>query len=188
MLSPLTTPYADTQASDLSWTLGLDRMDALAVLPLDLDHLLGRTARSDAGPRSGRSGRSGRLELRLLGASHQVLLELAGRKLSETVACLPDRAGSMPSGVRQQVHGLAYDFSSSTSRSLSDADFSAQVAALRETYEGHPRALVGFFPGAADAVTALVAEVVEGGIGWRTWHAYPQTGELVATRTLVESS
>ncbi|WP_143668241.1 DUF2617 family protein, partial [Streptomyces carpinensis] len=32
---------------------------------------------------------------------------------------------------------------------------------------------------------ALLAQHQEGQVHWRTWHAYPQDGQLVATRTRV---
>ena len=35
------------------------------------------------------------------------------------------------------------------------------------------------------AFTALLAQRHEGQVHWRTWHAYPQDGQLVATRTRV---
>jgi len=35
------------------------------------------------------------------------------------------------------------------------------------------------------AFTAQRAWSVEGGAAWRTWHAYPQAGELVETLSVV---
>ncbi|MFD0785789.1 DUF2617 family protein, partial [Micromonospora azadirachtae] len=48
-------------------------------------------------------------------------------------------------------------------------------------------ALVGVFPGDPDAVTALAVRSGSPGgeVAWRTWHAYPQTNELVLTETVV---
>jgi len=40
-------------------------------------------------------------------------------------------------------------------------------------------ALLGAFPGSPHAITAI--EVVAS--GWRTWHVYPQSGEIVSTVT-----
>jgi hypothetical protein len=116
------------------------------------------------------------LQLRLLGASHQAVL--AGRCV-ETVACLPGRPPSLPSAVDDPAAG--YRFAAEVRR----LDRAA-LAALRESLADDPFALIGVFPGSPDAVTGLRADVGPGGItGWRTWHAYPQTGELVVTRTEV---
>lgn len=55
MLTTLQTSYSDTRAADLAWTLGREPLPALAVLDLELA--------------------AAKVQLRLLGASHQVLLE-----------------------------------------------------------------------------------------------------------------
>ena len=62
-----------------------------------------------------------------------------------------------------------------------------RVAALRADLADDPYALVGVFPGDVDAVTALSVrpDPPDGTVGWRTWHAYPQTNELVLTETVV---
>lgn len=49
--------------------------------------------------------------------------------------------------------------------------------------EGHPRGLVGVFPGDPSAFTALVTQGGVDRLLWRTWHAYPQEGRLVCTRS-----
>lgn len=69
MLTTLNTAYTDTRADDLAWALGREPLPALAALDLEL-----------AGAK---------LQLRLLGASHQVLLEEEQGSCSETVACIP---------------------------------------------------------------------------------------------------
>lgn len=68
MLTTLNTSYTDTRAADLAWALGREPLPALATLDLELD--------------------GARLQLRLLGASHQVLLEEERGSCSETVACI----------------------------------------------------------------------------------------------------
>ena len=62
-----------------------------------------------------------------------------------------------------------------------------RIAGLRADLADDPYALVGVFPGDADAVTALAVrtDLPHGSLGWRTWHAYPQTNELVLTETVV---
>lgn len=158
MLVQLDTPYADTTAGDLCFALGLSRQPALHVLEL-----------ADA-----------RLQLRLLGASHQVVY--ADRWI-ETVACLPGRRAGLPPTVTDQ----GYRFTADVHR-LDAAEMSRTVAGLRERLADDPAALIGVFPGSPDAVTALVAGPTGNGTGtvWRTWHAYPQSGELVITRTEVD--
>ncbi|BCB90254.1 DUF2617 family protein [Phytohabitans suffuscus] len=144
MLVRLDTPYADTTAGDLSFALGLPELPALHVLRLP------------------------GLELRLLGASHQVIwTTVDGERCVETVACLPGRDPRLPPAVDSP--GYAF---SSTVEPLPGVPPWRELAA-------DPRALVGVFPGDPNAVTALRAQES----GWCTWHAYPQTGELVTTRT-----
>ncbi|HEU4423245.1 MAG TPA: DUF2617 family protein [Pilimelia sp.] len=159
MLVNLDIPYADTTAADLSFALGLPAQPALHTLVV---------------PGAG-------LELRLLGASHQVVL--AGRCV-ETVACLPGRAPHLPATVDDPVAG--YRFAAEVRR-LAPADMAAEVAALKARLATDPDGLIGVFPGSPDAVTGLLArfDPAAGTVGWRTWHAYPQTGELVVTGTEV---
>jgi hypothetical protein len=174
MLAALDTVYADTRADALSFALGLPAMDALAVLPLTCSGV--------------------RVELRLLGASHQVM---AG-PVSETVACLPGRPGPLPAAVRETVGGWSYDFTAGV-RGYDRQGFESAVTGLRARLADRADALTGAFPGSPYAVTALVLDRAPDPagapgtgagagpvIGWRTWHAYPQSMEIVATRTRVE--
>lgn len=168
MLRSVDTPYADTDAGSLSFLLGGEPLAALDTLVVP----------DVAGPGSS-------LELRLLGASHQALLDTSAGRCAEVVACLPGTAPGLPSEVDTVVVGLPYRFQARVERYPSAA-FRAVVTDLKQRYTHHPRALVGVFPGAPDAITALVAlPVVGGAVGWKTWHAYPQTGEVAVTRTTV---
>lgn len=162
VLVALRTPYVDSRAADLSLTLGGPELPALAVRDLDLP----------GGPR---------LRLRLLGASHQVV---AGT-LTETVACLPGRRPHLPDTLHDATAG--YRFTATVLRPAGDG-LRTRVAALRAELAGDPYALVGVFPGDEDAVTALAVapDPPAGAVAWRTWHAYPQTNELVLTETVVE--
>jgi len=167
MLATIRAPFADTRAADLSWSLGLWSLGqaplaALAVLDLGPGDL--------------------RLQLRVLGASHQVLLATPGGSCSEVVACLPDRTAGLPSAAHRDLAGWSYSFRSHTSRHA-DAELTDRIARLRAELTGDPGALVGEFPGSPAAVTALRADLAAAQIGWTTWHAYPQTGELVTTVT-----
>jgi hypothetical protein len=164
MRATLDTPYLDTRADALSFALGLPPLDALAVLPVE---------RAGIG-----------VEMRLLGASHQVF---AG-PVSETVACLPGRPGPLPGGMRTEVDGWTYDFGASVQSYGTGLAFAATVRELCARLADRDDALTGTFPGSPHAVTALALEgdPRTGTLGWRTWHAYPQTRQIVVTRTLLE--
>lgn len=160
------TPFVDTSADDLTWTLDHPPITPLAAREL----MVG----------------GHRVELRVLGASHQVLLYCAeGARIVETVACLPENGGHLPERARPAVAGLAdYVFGCEVDVLEPDA-FAARVDRIREQ-AGSGRGLVAAFPDSPHAVTALSLHR-DGRLGmtWRTWHAYPQTGELVTTRTSV---
>lgn len=161
METELRVAYADVRPGDLAWRLGLEPQPALAAL------------RVPVGPCD--------VELRLLGASHQVLLRVHGAPAcSETVASAD--GGELPPRAVRVLHGAAYAFSSDV-RALAPDEFSATVAALRADLADRDDALIGTFPGLPDALTGLRVE--PDGVGWRTWHTYPQTSELVVTRSLV---
>lgn len=167
MPTALSAPFADTSAADLAWTLDAPELPAL----------LTRT-RGLAGYR---------VELRVLGASHQVVLSApsgGAPLLTETVACLPGAGGGLPGRAGPPVAGLAsYDFTSSVA-TPARAAFAEQVERVRAAVEGDPRGVVAAFPGDPQAITALLPEALPaGGVRWRTWHAYPQTRELVTTVT-----
>ncbi|WP_018353596.1 DUF2617 family protein [Longispora albida] len=155
MITTISVPYVDTSAAELSFRLGgelIEPLDALVV-----------------------SGHGYRLELRLLGASHQAILEWdrPGGPLVETVACLPGDPAPLPGRFAEGRY-----------------TFASEVRALDPARLGRlktrPGALVGIFPGSPDALTALAAEASGGLLRWRTWHAYPQSGELAVTSTTVE--
>ncbi len=162
MQATLTAPYADVRAADL--VLELDAAQAPALETLEL--VLGRF----------------RLELRLLGHSHQAVVIAPGFALSETVSCRPGGAdvARLPGARAVRRDGRAYAFSAELLE-LEAFDGDALVAAVG----ADPRGLVGLFRGRDTAFTALRGAAVEGpgasGVRWETWHAYPQTGELVRT-------
>ncbi|MFF3290561.1 DUF2617 family protein [Streptomyces sp. NPDC003023] len=158
----LTTPYLDTDADQLSFTLGMPAREALAVRDLTIGGL--------------------DVQLRLLGASHQVF---AG-PVRETVACLPGVAGGLPDSAAQEFDDWHYHFDARV-RNFAAADFSEQVARIRERSDAAPDALCGIFPGSPEAVTALAVERHGTGLGWRTWHTYPQSRQIVATHTRLEA-
>ncbi|WP_128379786.1 DUF2617 family protein [Streptomyces cavernae] len=164
MLTTLNTAYSDTRASDLAWALGREPLPALATLDLEL-----------AGAK---------LQLRLLGASHQVLLEEEQGSCSETVACISGSSSPLPLGIAKRVGVWEYEFAARV-ETLSHGSFAGRAQELLALVADHPHGLAGVFPGSPHAFTALLAQRYEGQVHWRTWHAYPQEGQLVATRTRV---
>lgn len=175
----LAAPFVDTRAADLGWSLdpAVPVGPPLAVLPLRLP--------------------IGSLELQLLGASHRAVLRrpVDGASpdqvaldeevvLVETVACLPGAAPALPRSARHRTPaGLAYAFSSS----VTVPGPGAFPAAVDAVLAGLPEpSLVGRFPGEPLALTALAADTDGTGLRWRTWHVYPQTFEIVETRSEVQ--
>jgi hypothetical protein len=164
MLIEVRQPYVDVSAGDLSLTLGAPAARALETLRAAIGGF--------------------EIELRLLGCSHQALVD-GGAVLSETVACVPGVAGSLPD---RRTDG-AYDFRARVER-LDPVAYAARAREVLAHAAGAPHALAGVFaaaPGAGDAAlpafTALETRALAPGpgIAWTTWHGYPQTGEIVVT-------
>jgi hypothetical protein len=164
MLTNLKTAYTDTRADDLAWALGREPLPALAALDLELS--------------------GAKLQLRLLGASHQVLLEEAEGSCSETVACIPGSSTPLPLGVTKRLGDWEYEFAARV-ETLSKGSFAGRAQELLALVADHPQGLAGTFPGSPHAFTAMLAQRTESQVRWRTWHAYPQEGSLVATRTRI---
>lgn len=158
MRARIDTRFADSRAADLSLAYGLRPLPALGTHRVTLGGMT--------------------LELRVLGASHQVVIG----GWSETVACLPDRTGALPAREEQTVGDYVVRFEASCERPDSFEDTVSRIVA--ECAED-PHSLVAEFPGSPLAVTALSARPAPEGIRWETWHAYPQAGELVWTSSVV---
>ncbi|WP_327067923.1 DUF2617 family protein [Kitasatospora sp. NBC_01250] len=207
MLTTLQTSYTDTRAGDLAWCLGGAPLPALAVRDLTLpgpDGLTDGTSRYGTAARgtlgsaataigsagNGGSTRTtsaggnaaGTLQLRLLGASHQVVITAGPGECLETVACMPGRRTPLPARVAEQVAGWEYEFAARI-ESLPPHVFAARAQEILALVDEHPRGLAGVFPGDPSAFTALVAQGSAERVLWRTWHAYPQEGRLVCTRS-----
>jgi hypothetical protein len=172
MLTTLQTAYTDTRAGDLAWCLGKDALPALAVLRVEVGDARGLRAK---------------VEMRLLGASHQVLVDTGcGDACSETVACMPGSQAPLPFGVARRVGGWDYEFAARI-ETLSQGSFAGRAQELLALVADHPNGLAGTFPGDPHAFTAMLVQCAEGSVRWRTWHAYPQEGRLVTTRTRVNA-
>jgi hypothetical protein len=152
------TRFADSRAADLSLAYGLRPLPALGTHTVALPGLT--------------------LSLRVLGASHQVVVG----DWSETVACLPDRPGALPAAEETVVGDFVVRF---RAECLRPTDFATRVRQVIADCEADENALVGEFPGSPLAVTALSARPHGDGAAWQTWHAYPQVGELVWTSSEV---
>lgn len=165
MKALLATPFADSRAADLSLAHGLGRLPALGKHRVEL-------------PGAG-------VELRVLGASHQVVAELESGPWSETVACLPGAGAALPARHEASAGGLRVRFCARRQR-LPPTALAGRVRAVCRRCADDPDALVATFPGSPLAVTALLVRAEPGGgTRWWSWHAYPQAGELVTTSSVV---
>ena len=174
MIAPLSVPYRDVRASELSWSL-----EAPDQPPL-------HSGRHPVGPLD--------VEVRILGASHQILVRTADHDrliCRETVACREDAPGPLPIAIERELDdGYHYEVRCEV-REVAAEYFPAWAAALRDYAGALPDATVGVFPAIPDAVTAVVVEPLPArlsGVLWRTWHTYPHSGgggDVVATRTVL---
>lgn len=164
MRASISAPFVDTRADDLVWTLSHPLIDPLATRTVQV---------ADR-----------RVELRVLGASHQVVLRAESGELVETVACLPGVPGRLPGNAEHLLPGVGDYHFDSVIESLSRAELLRRVEEVRQETSRSSGGLTVSFPGDPLAITAL--HLTSGGgttLRWRTWHAYPQSGELVTTTT-----
>jgi hypothetical protein len=174
MIAPLSVPYRDVRASELSWSLEAPDQPSLHSdrHPIDLLDV----------------------EVRILGASHQILVRTADRGrliCRETVACRQDAPGRLPMAIERELgDGYHYEVRCEV-REVAAEYFPTWAAALRDYAAALPDATVAVFPAIPDAVTAVVLEPLPArlhGVLWRTWHSYPHPaggGDVVATRTVL---
>lgn len=163
----LAVPYRDTAAQSLCWSLGLPVKPALAMRSVGIGSLI--------------------LELRLLGASHQMIVWDAdgGTPLCvETVACLSEMTEPMPSRCERSIPSGRYAWTAER-LSRDEEGFTAAVEQIRRDVAANPEALAGCYPGSRDAITAILPEPMSGGVRWTTWHTYPQQLSLVRTTAAV---
>lgn len=165
--------FADTSARELRFSLDHGRITPLASRVIEL-------------PPSAEQNRS-RLELHVIGSSHQVILENHDTdSFIETFACLGE--GERPEwDTTQATDGTWSGFTGHGFRcSLTDVqgsftDAAAEVARRASAHDDH---LVVDFPGEPGALTALaLTHSSPGEVAWQTWHCYPQHGQIVHSQS-----
>jgi hypothetical protein len=163
VIAALAAPFADVRAADLRLLL-----DAPGAVPALAERALTVGAFV--------------VRLRILGRSHQVLVQGPGVDLSEIVACAPQADGALPRERRR----TGYRFRSRLVRAP-DARLAALTRAAVRRAGADPLGLAGRFPGRPGALTALAARPrADGGLSWWSWHAYPEAGEAVLTLSCLE--
>lgn len=163
MIAQVEAPFADVRAAALRYSLEPRRHPALARQQVTI------------GPYA--------LDLRVLGSSHQTIVGDGTEELYETLACLPPGDGSgRPARFETVLPGARYEFESVVDRPGSVA-VRARAREIGAELAGDPHAVVAAFPGLPGAVTALAARPEGAGVAWTTHHLYPQTGELVTSRS-----
>lgn len=160
VLTTLDVPYVDTSAGELVWTL-----DHPQVRPL--------TAHRVSLP-------GGDVELRVLGASHQVILRQDAAMLIETVACLPGVEPYLPETADRPTHGRTYTFESRVV-DVTVRELRQQVSELHRDDD----VFLAAFPAERDAVTALRLDDDPRAVRWHSWHVYPRSKQIVRTTTEV---
>jgi hypothetical protein len=167
MVVELEVGYCDTRAEDLGWSLDLEPLPALATREL--------------------AGAGFLVELRLLGASHQVVVrgpDPGGAPLClETLACIPDRTHPVPAETALPLGSWQYAFVSHHSRH-GLAEFGRLLAGIEwDSRSG----ILGRYPGAPGAVTAIALREDGSTLHWSTWHTYPQQGVIVTTHSTLSA-
>jgi hypothetical protein len=158
MLTTLDLAVEDARAETLAFTLDEPPLDALSARTLLVGGL--------------------EVELRLLGPAHQVI---AG-PVVETVAALPGRPGPLPYELRREVGGWSHRFTADVYR-RDAADFGRAVAFLRDYLETHPNGIAAAFAHRPAAISGVMLKPVRRGLDWRAWHTFPDTREIVVTRS-----
>ncbi|GAB17559.1 hypothetical protein GOEFS_035_00910 [Gordonia effusa NBRC 100432] len=160
----LTVPYVDTRSEQLTLAIGEPALPALARREWLFADIT--------------------LDLRLLGASHQVVV--SGRvAFSETVACLPDRPDTLPTEFRSGPYRFDAQTITASGRVLNDTVEDLTARSEIADAAGDP-VLIAQFPRYPLAVTAVFAQFDDDVLTWQSWHVYPQSGEIVRTRSQLD--
>lgn len=161
--------FTDTSAQALSFSLDQRRIAPLASEFIDLPS-------SDGQDRS-------RLELHVIGSSHQVILsDHDTDSFIETFACLGEdespgwdttrtTTGTWSGFTRHQFRCELTDVAGS---------FTDAAAEVVRRSSAHDRHLVVDFPGEPGALTALaLTNSTPEQVSWQSWHCYPQHRQIV---------
>lgn len=209
-IADIDAPFHDARSDQLTYSLVEPRITPLATASADV-----QVAAPDG------TTRSLRVELGVLGTSHQVTVTLPedhrarGRVLvRETLACLSadargaaaesdsdadagsdpgadsgadadsdagaGTAGPVPPHRRSRLATGTIDVAHTVHE---PADLSGDVAAALASASAMEVSCAAGFPGDPDALTILGCDADDEALVWRTWHSYPQAGEIVETRT-----
>jgi hypothetical protein len=167
MIVDLVVPFADTGVTDLRFVLTAPQLPILDSLEIP-----------DIAPGCD-------LSLRLLGASHQAIVTTPHGDYAETLACLPQLGPAPPRPTQVDLADRRFQFDVHIAQH-DDTSFAHHCAAELAAGADTEHALIGRFPGHPHALTSL--RVINNGPhhwGWRTVHAYPQSGTWVRSTTLV---
>lgn len=161
--------FTDTSAQELSFSLDHGRIAPLASDFIDL-------ASSNEQDRV-------RLELHVIGSSHQVILsDNDTDSFIETFACLGDDERPDWNTTRTTT-GTWSGFTRHQFRcELTDVDgaFTDAAAEVVRRSNAHGRHLIVDFPGEPGALTALaLTKSTPEQVSWQTWHCYPQHRQIV---------
>lgn len=166
MIVDIAAPFIDTHPAALQLRLGLAALPAEATRCIDVD--------------------GAAIEFRLLAASHQVLFRADDEHLTETLGCLGDHTEQLPAEHSEDVGALHYAIDIRVEH-YEAAEYTRVVTELMR--DASERALVGRYRGDPLATTGI--DLVAGGAlswGWRTWHSYPQTRQIVFTESSVTTT
>ncbi|MGX6451074.1 DUF2617 family protein [Brevibacterium paucivorans] len=166
--APAHIDFVDTRADQLVYSLDEPRITPVLARVFTFTHV----------------GVPLEVELAVLGCSHQVTVRNAGHEwVRETLACLPKREPWVPTTSSYTVaRGGQLTFDSTV---VKPADFLSEVGRLESQLADSYAQCSVKFPGQPGAVTALTCSASSNGLVWRTWHCYPQSGEVVKTRSVL---
>jgi hypothetical protein len=177
MLTRLAVPFADTSASALQWSMSPPDCEVLDTLVLSVP---------------GGGWTAPHLELGVLGSSHCAVLRArpvvgdGAAPLVETVSCRSDDAGEPVPALRERRVGRLYYHFASEVDELEPAELPDLAPRLRSGVRNKTDHIAGVFPGTPGALTLLKGQLTATSARWFTWHLYPNTGEVVRTRTMVQ--
>lgn len=100
----------------------------------------------------------------------------------ETVAQLEGRQGPLPYHLGRDVGGWSHVFTADVYR-RDYADFTRAVAFLRRYLTDRDDALAASFPGRQDVLCGVLVRQLRRGIEWRGWYTFPDTRQVVSTRS-----